>query len=88
MDLLEKIDLMIDSVITGGSYVSGNSTVAGSGQTRTWGEKQGEMPDLARKEPVTDEKDDPTETNILGRKGLKFDKKSGAFIPELWREDE
>jgi hypothetical protein len=46
------------------------------------------MTDLAWKEPVTDEKDDPAETNILGRESLKFDKKSGAYVPSLWSEDE
>lgn len=78
-----------ESSVVGGSYVSGTTTnIVGSGQTRVWGVKRNDIVDLARKEPVTDEKDDPTETNILGRKGLKFDKESGAYVPELWRDDE
>lgn len=78
-----------ESSVVGGSYIANTTTnIVGSGQTRIVGVKRNLMPDLARKEPITDEKDDPTETNILGRKGLKFDKKSGAFVPSLWSEDE
>jgi hypothetical protein len=76
--------LLPESSVVGATYISGNSNIAGSGQTRIWGVKRGIITDLSRKEPVTDEKDDPTETNILGRKGLKFDKKSGSYIPDFW----
>jgi hypothetical protein len=31
--------------------------------------------------------DNPTDTNIIGRKGLKFNKMTGAYTPELWDED-
>lgn len=75
-----------ESTTVGATYISGNSTIAGSRQTRVCFTTKREILDLARKEPVTDKKDDPTETNILGRKGLKFDKKSGAYVPELWEE--
>jgi hypothetical protein len=89
-DKIKKVCVPVknESSVVGATYISGNSTIAGSGQTRIWGVKRGIMTDLARKEPVTDEKDDPAETNILGRKGLKFDKKSGAYVPSLWSEDE
>jgi len=60
------------------------AAVAGSGQTRVGGHLQGSMPDLDRKEPVKKKFDDKTKTNILGRDGLKFDKKSGAYIPSTW----
>lgn len=63
-----------------------SSMVAGSQQTRVWGVKR-DILDLARKEPVENEMDDPTDTNIIGRKSLRFDKKSGAYIPDFWGEE-
>jgi len=61
-----------------------SSMVAGSQQTRVWGVKRDRILDLARKEPVENQMDDKTETNIMGRKSLRFDKKSGAYIPDFW----
>jgi hypothetical protein len=85
----EKKGYVVETSVVGGSYIGGTTTnIVGSGQTRVWGVKRGIMTDLARKEPVTDKRDDPAETNILGRKGLKFDKKLGAYVPSLWSEDE
>ena len=78
-----------ESSVVGGSYISGTTVnITGSGQTRTWGVKRGIIQDLARKEPLEKEMDDPTDTNILGRKGLKFNKKTGAYTPSLWGDDE
>lgn len=70
-----------EASITGGAYIGGNSTIAGSGQTRIWGERHGWMLDLDRKEPVTQEMDDKAKQNILGRKGLQFDALLGAYVP-------
>lgn len=76
-----------ESSVVGGSYVSGNTVnIVGSAQTRVGFTTKREIFDLARKEPVEDEMDDPTDTNILGRKSLKFDMKSGAYIPSNWGE--
>lgn len=85
-----------ETSVVGGSYIDASTVnIIGSQQTRVWGVKKGmisrggsrgSMIDLNRKEPVEDEKEDPTETNILGRKSLKFDKKTGAYTPELWEE--
>jgi hypothetical protein len=36
-----------ESSVVGATYISGNSTIAGSGQTRIWGVKRGIMTDLA-----------------------------------------
>ena len=78
-----------EASVVGGSYLSGTTiNIIGSGQTRTVGRKVNDILDLARKEPVEAEMDDPTQTNIIGRKGLKFDKNSGAYVPELWGKDE
>jgi len=90
-DKVKKVCVPIknESSVVGGSYVSNTTTnIIGSGQTRTGFTTKRDIIDLARKEPIEDEFDNPTETNILGRKGLKFDKKSGAYIPELWGKDE
>ena len=76
-----------EASITGGAYIGGNSNIAGSGQTRIWGERKRNIVDLARKEPVEIEMKDPTDTNILGRKALKFDKESGAYVPSIWGDD-
>lgn len=73
-----------ESTLVGGVYINGTSNVAGSGQTRVVGRKVSDILDLARKEPVETEFDDPTKSNMMGRKGLKFDKDSGAYIPSLW----
>jgi len=62
------------------SSVSG--MVAGSGQTRVWGERKYWMTDLDRKEPVENEMADKAKQNILGRKGLTFDLALGAYIPK------
>jgi len=78
-----------EASVVGGSYLGGTTVnIIGSGQTRTWSMMKHDMIDLARKEPVENEMDDPTETNILGRKGLKFDKESGAYVPSIWGDDE
>ncbi len=78
-----------EASVVGGSYLGGTTVnIIGSGQTRTWSMEKRNIVDLARKEPVENEVDDPTETNILGRKGLKFDKNSGAYVPSLWGKDE
>lgn len=58
--------------------------VAGSGQTRVWSMYKNEMPDLKRKNPVEVEMDDPTASNIIGRKGLKFSDLLGAYVPDSW----
>lgn len=77
-----------ESSVVGGSYISGTTVnIIGSQQTRTCFTTKRDILDLARKEEVDDKQDDPTKTNILGRKGLKFDKKSGAYIPSLWGEE-
>lgn len=77
-----------EASIVGGSYVDGSTVnITGSGQTRVWGIDKRNILDLARKEPVETKMDDPTDTNILGRKGLKFDKKSGAYVPSIWGDD-
>jgi hypothetical protein len=78
-----------ETSVVGGSYVSGDTVnIVGSGQTRVWGVKRGSILDLNRKEPVEIEMDDPTDENIIGRKGLKFNKLTGAYTPELWGENE
>lgn len=83
----EKMGYVVESSITGGAYIGGNSTIAGSAQTRIWGERRRNILDLARKEPVEIEMKDPTDTNILGRKALKFDKETGAYVPSIWGDD-
>ena len=76
-----------ESSVVGGSYVGGTTTnIIGSGQTRVWGFKQGSMPELNRKNPIEDEMDDKTKEN-MDRKSLKFNKLTGAYVPELWGED-
>ena len=57
--------------------------VTGSGQTRVWSMYKNPMPDLARKNPVEGDHDDPTEAN-LSRKGLKFSDLLGAYVPDSW----
>lgn len=116
MDILDKLDLMIDTTVAadvatntgqgkidviGGECPKGmtydkikkvcvpsskneaslSGAVAGSGQTRIWGERHGWMLDLDRKEPVKQEMDDKAKQNILGRKGLQFDTLLGAYVP-------
>lgn len=88
-DKIKKVCIPVknESSVVGGSYIGGTTVnIIGSGQTRAVGRKYDEILDLARKERVEKEMDDPTDTNILGRKGLKFDKKSGAYVPSLWKE--
>lgn len=78
-----------ESSIVGGSYISVNTVnIIGSQQTRTGFTTKRNIIDLARKEPIKNKLDDPTKTNILGRKGLKFNKETGAYEPELWREND
>lgn len=85
----KKKGYIVETSVVGGSYVSGTTTnIIGSGQTRVGFTTKRDIIDLARKEAIEDKMDDPTKTNILGRKGLKFDKKSGAFVPSLWSEFE
>jgi hypothetical protein len=76
-----------EASIVGGAYIGGNSNIAGSGQTRIWGIDKRNILDLARKEPVEIDMDDPTDTNIIGRKGLRFNKLTGAYTPSIWGED-
>jgi len=85
----EKMSFIVESSVSGGSYVSGTTVnIIGSAQTRVWGdERRRNIFDLARKEPVETEMEDPTDTNILGRKALKFDKESGAYVPSIWGDD-
>lgn len=68
------------------SSVSG--MVAGSGQTRVWGSNVATlMPDLNRKNPPEDKMEDKTKEN-LSRKSLRFNKLTGAYVPDLWGDDE
>jgi hypothetical protein len=76
-------DEVKESSTVGGTYVSGNSTVAGSGQTRVWGFAERNVNTLAFKNKEESEDDDQTKRN-MSRKGLRFNKKSGAFEPEEW----
>lgn len=77
-----------ESSVVGGSYVDGTtSNIIGSAQTRTGYTYKNRIINLARKEPIEDEYDDETMSNILGRKSLKFNKDSGAYIPDFWLED-
>jgi hypothetical protein len=69
-----------ESVIAGGTYASGNSTIAGSGQTRIWGDRFNFLDALETKEKVIDKDDDKTKEN-LGRPDLKFDSLLGAYVP-------
>jgi hypothetical protein len=76
-----------ETSVVGGSYVGGTTTnIIGSGQTRVWGNKQGAMPELNRKNPVEGEMDDKTKEN-MNRKSLKFNKLTGAYTPSLWGEN-
>lgn len=127
MDLLRKIDLVLQDQIASGATTSGNvaintakgsidviggkcpegqvydkikkvcvpsknessisGMVAGSQQTRIWGSNVATlMPDLNRKNPVKGEMADKTKEN-LSRKSLRFNKLTGAYVPELWGED-
>lgn len=83
----KKKKIKNESSVIGDTYISGNSNIAGSGQTRFGFITRRDIFDLARKEKVKDKKDNPTDTNILGREGLKFNKKSGAYIPSFWIGD-
>lgn len=60
-----------------------SAAVAGSGQTRVWGERKRWMDDLDRKEPIVNKTGDLSKDNILGRPPTKFDPASGAYIPKL-----
>lgn len=77
-----------ESSVVGGSYVDGTTVnILGSGQTRVGFTTKRLIDDLARKEPLEFEMDNPTDTNIIGRKGLKFNKLTGAFTPSIWGEE-
>lgn len=77
-----------EASVVGGSYLGGTTVnIIGSRQTRAGFTMKRNIVDLARKEPVEIEMEDPTDTNILGRKGLKFDMKSGAYVPSIWGDD-
>jgi hypothetical protein len=78
----KKKGFVVEASVVGATYVSGNSNIAGSGQTRIWGERFGWMVDLNRKEPVNIEMDDKAQQNIIGRLGLKFSEFLGAYVPK------
>jgi len=59
--------------------------VAGSGQTRIVGRMSNLMPDLARKNTIKSDDDDPTKRN-LDRDGLKFNSVLGAYVPKKWEK--
>lgn len=83
-----EFEYIEESSVVGGSYISGTtSNIIGSQQTRTGFTTKRKIIDLDRKEKVEVEMEDPTDTNIIGRKNLKFNKKSGAFIPDFWLEE-
>lgn len=70
-----------ESSVVGATYVSGNSTIAGSGQTRVWGREWNLIDALETKEPVDKKMEDKTKEN-LERPNLKFDSILGAYIPK------
>lgn len=77
-----------EASVVGGSYIAGTTVnIIGSGQTRTWGVKDGAMPDLDRKNKVEVISADKTIEN-LGRRGLKFNHILGAYVPDQWTEEE
>jgi len=127
MDLIKKIDFVLQDEIASGATTSGNvatntakgsidviggecpkgqvydkvkkvcipaknessvsGMVVGSGQTRVWGSNVATlMPDLNRKNPVEMDDADKTKEN-LSRKSLRFNKLTGAYVPELWGEN-
>lgn len=69
-----------EMVTVGGTYASGSSTIAGSGQTRVWGNNFNLIDALETKEPVEDKMKDKAKEN-LGRPDLKFDSLLGAYVP-------
>lgn len=70
-----------ESIVVGAPYSSGNSTIAGSGQTRAVGRKVDDIIALMTKEPVNiDGIDDKTIENIGGRPNLKFDSLLGGYV--------
>lgn len=73
--------LLPESSVVGATYVSGNSTIAGSGQTRVWGASWKLVDALQNKEKVEDEMDDKAKEN-LSRPNLKFNTLLGAYIPQ------
>lgn len=70
-----------ESVLVGGSYVAGNTNIAGSGQTRAWGGRWNLIDALETKNPVELEMDDKAKENIEGRRPMKFDKYLGGYVP-------
>lgn len=68
-----------ESVVVGATYISGNSTIAGSGQTRTCGKDWHFLDALKTKEPVKDKMDDKTKEN-LSRPDLKFNSILGGYV--------
>ena len=76
------VPIVKEMSVVGGSYLGGTTVnIIGSGQTRVWGEKHHWMIDLDRKEPVVKEIPDKAKQNIEMRKGLRFDKLLGAYVP-------
>ena len=71
-----------ESSVVGGVYVNNTANIAGSAQTRIWGRRFNWMVDLDRKEPIEIEMDNPTDKNIIGRRGLTFDDVLGAYVPK------
>ena len=84
-----------ESSVVGGSYIGGTTVnIVGTGQTRTWGVKNGELgrggtrgviTDLDRKNKGQVISADKTLEN-LGRNGLKFNHILGAYVPDHWEE--
>lgn len=59
-----------------------SAAIAGSGQTRVWGERYHKVVDLKRKNPFElDNLADKAEENI-GRKGTRFNTLLGGYVPE------
>lgn len=56
--------------------------VAGSGQTRVWGNNFNFIDALENKEPVTTKMADKAKENIDGRMDLKFDSILGIYAPK------
>ena len=81
MEKYKKKGYIVETSITGDTYVSGNSTIAGSGQTRIVGAKRNIIDILSTKEPIEDKMDDKSKEN-LSRYDTKFDIFLGAYVPK------
>jgi len=75
MDLLEKIDkILVETTVVGGSYISGNTSITGSQQTRAVGGYNQEITIMQQKE----------KDNKLA---VKFNNILGAYVPSSWQDD-